>query len=426
MCVLSHKPIAMRRTMKITSDIACSHAKTDKGQEEFAVAGMPGLALRVSNDGRRVWTLRYRTAHRQQRRMTLGTYPSTTLKAARERTRELLADVARGGDPSRVKREQRDDATFEDLFNFWFEDHAKPKLARPHDEKHRYGLHLQKALGSIVAKTLTRHEVKAVFKRITMQAGPVQANRSLELVIRVLNHAVDEELLAVNPVPRLAKNIEKPRERVLSDDELVLFWRELERMESWRPEPGTGARGKPLSRSLIRAIRILILTGQRRGEVISAELPELRLAGEPVWELPGSKTKNELLHRVPLTPMAAFEFRRAVAEANGSQFAFLGADGPIKPASVSTAFMKLCKRVGIEGASAHDIRRTVGTGMARLKVPPHVRSLVLNHAKKPSDMTTFVYDQYGYDDEKREALTAWEGHLRKLFGLTADNVATLG
>jgi hypothetical protein len=124
--------------------------------------------------------------------------------------------------------------------------------------------------------------------------------------------------------------------------------------------------------------------------------------------------------------MAAFEFRRAVAEANGSQFAFLGEDGPIKPASVSTAFMKLCKRVGIEGASAHDIWRTVGTGMARLKVPPHVRSLVLNHAKKPSDMTTFVYDQYGYDDEKREALTAWEGHLRKLFGLTADNVATLG
>ena len=64
--------------------------------------------------------------------------------------------------------------------------------------------------------------------------------------------------------------------------------------------------------------------------------------------------------------------------------------------------------------------------MARLKVPPHVRSLVLNHAKKASDMTTAVYDRHSYDDEKTEALSLWEGHLRKLFGLTADNVSMLG
>ena len=137
----------------------------------------------------------------------------------------------------------------------------------------------------------------------------------MELISRVLNHSVDEELITVNPAMRLAKNTEKPRERVLSADELVLLWRELERMEAWKPEPGTGARGKQLTKPLIRAIRILLLTGQRRGEVIGAELPELRLASEPMWELPSSKTKNGLLHRVPLTPMAAFEFRRAVAEA---------------------------------------------------------------------------------------------------------------
>ena len=87
-------------------------------------------------------------------------------------------------------------------------------------------------------------------------------------------------------------------------------------------------------------------------------------------------------------------------------------------------FERLCKRVGIVGACAHDIRRTVASGLARLKVAPHVLSLVLNHVKKASDITMAVYVQHSFDDEKKAAMSLWEEHLRKILGLTGDNVAT--
>jgi integrase len=407
--------------MQIANDKQCEHAKTGKVQEDFPVTGAPGFALRVSREGRKTWTLRYRTGHGDQRRLKLGTYPELSLKAARDRARQSLVAVSRGEDPARQKREQRDDATFCDLFNHWYETHAVPKLARPTDELHRYRRHLENSLGNEIAKNLTRRKVQALAESLTKNSGPIQSNRVLELINRVLNHALDAELITANPAIRVRKNTEKPRERVLGDDELACLWRELERLEAWKPEPGKGARGKSPSKPLIRAVRVLLLTGQRRGEVVGAELSELRLAAEPpVWELPGSRTKNGLLHRVPLPPMAACEFRRAAAETGSLRFLFPppGNEGAhIKAASITTAFQKMCKSIGIKDAAPHDLRRTVGTGMARLRVPPHIRALVLNHAKKASDVTTALYDRHGYDDEKLEALALWEGHVRKVVGV---------
>jgi hypothetical protein len=88
--------------------------------------------------------------------MTLGTYPEVSLKAAKLRARQHLADIAKCSDPFREKQERREDATFADLFNYWYERHAQPKLAMPKNERRRYELHLKKALGAIVARELKR------------------------------------------------------------------------------------------------------------------------------------------------------------------------------------------------------------------------------------------------------------------------------
>ena len=67
--------------------------------------------------------------------------------------------------------------------------------------------------------------------------------------------------------------------------------------------------------------------------------------------------------------------------------------------------------IGIAGASPHDLRRTVGTELARLGIPRDVRSLVFNHSPQSRGVTDAVYNRYAYDKEKREALNAWEQHL---------------
>ena len=152
---------------------------------------------------------------------------------------------------------------------------------------------------------------------------------------------------------------------------------------------------------------------------MEAAKTELELDGqEPVWTIPGSRTKNGLLHRLPLGSMAAAEFRKAVsASPKESRFVFPSPEDPMKPISaeaVTRAMARLIAEMKIATVSPHDLRRTVGTEMARLGLPVHVRSLVLNHSPMSRGVTEAVYNRYAYDKEKRAALTSWEDELDRL------------
>jgi integrase len=171
----------------------------------------------------------------------------------------------------------------------------------------------------------------------------------------------------------------------------------------------------------------MLLTGQRRTEVVEAEKAELQLLGDdPVWTIPGERTKNGLLHRVPLCPMAAAEFRRAVKAApKESPFVFPSPEDPNTPisaAAVTRAMARLIAELKIPTVSPHDLRRTVGTELARLGLPVHVRSLVLNHSPMSRGITDAVYNRYAYDKEKREALGAWEDELTRLLSRPTEPV----
>jgi len=75
---------------------------------------------------------------------------------------------------------------------------------------------------------------------------------------------------------------------------------------------------------------------------------------------------------------------------------------------------RLVDELKIGRVSPHDLRRTVGTQLAKLGLPTHVRSLVLNHSAISRSITDAVYNRYAYDKEKREALGAWERELKQL------------
>lgn len=414
--------------MDISSDKACANARTSKAQEDFPVSGVRGLTLRVSKEGRKVWTLRYRTGARSQRRIRIGEYPALPLAEARKRARKALNLIDDGEDPSADRAALRHGKTFADLWDYWYERHAKRRLDSAGQEKTRYEQHIGPHLGSQPMADFRRQDVAKMRDYVFDHSGPVQSNRCLALVNRVLNFALEEDLIEANPAARMRKaGKEKPRERVLSDYEIVKIWRALAEAEAWMPTSALGAMGRPVSLPIIRAIRMMLLTGQRRAEVIEAPISEFALSHpHPVWTISSERVKNDLPHRVPLAPLAAFELRRALAEASGALPA--GASGArvvfpspadrrtsISPAAVTKAMHRLCKRIGIERAGPHDLRRTVGTGLAKLGVPPDIRSLVLNHTRgRSASETTRVYDRHGYDREKLDALTKWETHVQTL------------
>lgn len=271
---------------------------------------------------------------------------------------------------------------------------------------------------------MKRTEIARFRDKLAGKATPLVSNEALMLMNRVLNWALDEGILEANPAARLRRaGKSKPRERVLPPADMTKLWNALRDMETMTGEHMARAeKGRMLSPTTRSIIRLLLLAGQRRSEVVEARKSELHLEGpEPVWMIPGERTKNGLLHRLPLCPMAAEEFRKAVEAAHPkSPFAFPSAEQPLStavtPMAITRAMARVVGELKIVKVSSHDLRCTVGTEMARLGIPLHVRSLVLNHSPQSRGITEAVYNRYAYDKEKREALTAWEAQLAALFG----------
>ena len=106
-----------------------------------------------------------------------------------------------------------------------------------------------------------------------------------------------------------------------------------------------------------------------------------------------------------------------LCSAIGSRSVFAGSareDEPISANAVTRAMAQFVAELKISRISPHDLRRTIGTEMARPGLPVHVRSLVLNHSPMSCGVTGAIHNRYAYDKEKREALAAWEAHLAQI------------
>ena len=399
----------------------------------YRIEGIEGLWLDVSATGRRYWYVRYQPGGRQtrtERWYRLGDAESVGLADATKRTRDILtAAYAKERDPHAERAAKRSETlTFGDLFDDWYARHAEPTLARAATDMSIYKTHVQGGLAKQRVTALKRAEIGRLRDSVAKNSGPIGSNNVLILINRVLNWAVDEGLIEFNPAARLRKVGQvKPRERVLPDEDIPKFWGALAAMDGMtREHIARGEAGRMLSPATRSVLRLMLLTGQRRTEISGAAKAELELAGtEPVWTIPGERTKNGLLHRVPLCARAKAEFARAVAASpRDSRYVFPsplnGGDEPILATTVTRAMSRLVSEIKIAQVSPHDLRRTVGTQMAKLGLPTHVRSLVLNHSPHSRGITDAVYNRYAYDKEKREALAQWEASLRSI--VTAKHV----
>ena len=207
-----------------------------------------------------------------------------------------------------------------------------------------------------------------------------------------------------------------PGERSLSDGEIRTLWTGL---------PQSLARSVQCQ----RVIMLCLVTAQRLGEVCGMRRSELDFARK-LWSLPAVRVKNAHSHTVPLSTLAMSIIREALTDAS-DEFVFLDERGGPLPASVVTRAVSRARetsedrplgRFGIAPFSAHDLRRTALSGLARLGVTPHVIAHVANHRSITKGSVTFAtYVQYSYEGEKRAALDLWARELRRIIA-AHDNV----
>ena len=261
-------------------------------------------------------------------------------------------------------------------------------------------------------RLIRRRDVLDVLDSVVERGSPVLANRLLARLKHFFKWTVERGILEASPVLGLRPpSPESPRDRVLTDHELRAVWKAAEDI------------GYPFG----AAIQLLILTGQRRSEVLEAEWSEIDLPGR-LWTVPRERSKTDSAHLVPLSDAAAdllSELPRV-----GTQLVFT-TNGTAPFSGVSKAFECLNLRVAehlgcpIPQWRPHDLRRTFASGCARLGIPVHVIERALNHTSGTFGGIVGVYQRHDYAEERRRAMDAWGTHLVRLVGKKPTDADTL-
>lgn len=407
--------------MKLTAQTVDRLQPTDRRQE-VPDALCTGLYLVVQPTGKKSWQVRYRHGG-THRRMTLGAYPVLSLAEARARARDALAAADEGRDPSgevrasKAAKQASPEDTVDAVITLFLKRHASHNR-RADDVAAMFRREVQEKWGAREIQTVTKRDVIALLDGVIDRGSPITANRLRAHLNTLFNWAKGRDILQVNPLDGIKPPApETARERVLSQEEIRLFWAACETL------------GYPFG----PIYQLLLLTGQRLREV--AEMPRSEITGT-LWTLPGERAKNGDDHAVPLAPAAV-----ALIEALPHLGKLLFTTTGITPVSGFTrAKVKLDKLmneaankdvppgadpVEIPPFTIHDLRRTAATGMAGLRFPPHVVEAVLNHRSGTRRGVAGVYNRFDYADEKREALEAWARFVAELVEGKAGNVVRL-
>jgi integrase len=393
----------------LLTDRFVANAKSAGKRVEYFDATVLGLSLRVS-DGAKTFAVTFTSPSDGKRaRLTLGTYPATKLSEARARAVEARGCVERGEDPRLVFDAQAAGGmTMAMLIARYVEQHVRINLRGAAEVERRLSKNVVLVIGSVRLADLHRRDINRAVDAVVKRGKLTEANRVFEDLRATLRWAVARGDLDYSLMDGMSKpaaaNI---RERVLSDDEVRRLWQGL-------PD------ALPRSKSVQRIIKLCLITGQRVGEVAGMRRDELDLKSA-LWSLPGARTKNGHPHNVPLSALAIEIIREALGEAEkGAAFLFPAGDGSLAGAAVARTILRAHEssderpdgRFGIAHWSAHDLRRTALTGMARLGVAPIVLGHVANHRTTTrAGVTLAVYSKYQYDGEKAAALNLWAERL---------------
>jgi integrase len=337
-----------------------------------------GFGVCVTKAGVRSFVINYRVAHREHR-YTIGQFPDWPVLLAVKEARELRMRIDRGENPLDSRRKPVVDAS--NTFKAICEEFFRRDGAQLRTGKNRKAALVQLAypkLGTMAIENIRRTDITQLLDDVADNNGPVQANRVLAYIRRVMNWHASRSDTYSNPIVRgmaRTKRAERARERTLTDAEQRAVWKAAE------ASPGPfGA-----------LIRFILLTGARRSE--AAEMARAELDGA-IWTLPAirNKTKQDLVR--PLSQQAL-----AVLPARGSgKFVFSNGAKPIGSFSkLKSAFDEAC---GVTGWTLHDLRRTARTLMSRAGVPADIAERCLGHVLPGA---RGVYDRHQYSTEMREA-----------------------
>ncbi len=365
---------------------------------------VPGLVLRVNKSSTKTFSF-HKRINGKMKRLTIGQFGPFSLTDARDRARQIHYEVETGRFERNTGIEIEAKPMLGDVIPDYIEKHAK---VHNRDWKRKKAL-LEKftTLHGMRVDEIKRADVVKACDTIH-KSVPVSANRALAHLKHLMGWCVERCMIDANPIAGMKPlSKEKPRERVLSDEELGALWATCD------------DEGYPFG----ECMKLLMLSGQRRAEVAEMRWSELDLE-KRLWTLPSQRAKNGRQHTVPITD-AMFDVLRRVPRFIGSDYVFTTTGkSPVSGFGRVKDRLDNAPPEGTEPWIIHDLRRTMSTNMAMLGVPQPVTEALLNHKTGVVSGVAAIYNVYSFADEKREALSAWSKHVMNLVRSKHDAIRT--
>jgi len=347
-------------------------------EREKLVSDGANLYLRLRTSGHKSWVVRRRVGKRIEV-VTLGSYPALSLKDARRKAGSIDTDI------------DRINVTFKQALDAYFEEQIRPRYRRwrqvflyveqfAREEPRLASTRLQEVRTSMLTSALKRWAKRA----------PVGANRLLAILRQALGYAKELGWITESPLSGVSRRVaggdevERSRQRVLSDDEIRALWTVEHRHGD--------------------LLRFLLLTGQRIGE---AQKATWKHVDGSRWTIPAEHSKNKRAHWVPL-PSQALEIIERQDRDRHTIF------GITSDTAVQAWLRRWCDSKGIDPAFVpHDLRRTFATRLNELEIAPHIVEKLLNHTAQG---VAAVYNRASWETQRIEAAQKWAGELHRIAG----------
>lgn len=399
------------------TDTAVRQAKPR--DKDFTLSDLDGLSLFVAANGKKSWHFRF-SWHGKQPRISLGTYPEITLREARELRDQARALVAKGIDPRLERKQARHAAgaevenTFEVVANKWY-DFKSPRLVAAVKggaaQSRRYlDKDLIPMLGKIPVSQIKRADVLAAVHRVEKRGALNVAEKCRTWLNQIFRYAIAQGLIETNPAADIdiVAAVQPPAKHnpFLKRSELKPFLLDLRNFKG--------------SVFTMHAIRLLLLTGVRTGELRAATPDQFDLDAA-LWTVPADnvkqlrsrvRTEGDVIppYLVPLSRQAV-EVVRALKGMTGEHCRLLlpGRNHPNTPMSENTVNSAI-KKMGYEGRlTGHGIRATLSTALNEMGYKEDWIEAQLSHAGDNKVRKT--YNHAEYVEQRRVMMQEWADFL---------------
>lgn len=359
----------------------------EKGTTTFWDTTVKGLGVRVSQGGARTFIVLIGSGKRKK----IGRYPTISLAKARTEAKHILAELTLGrrATPTKTLSEAQEE--------FLSACEAKNRPSTVRDYKTRLTRHFRP--NRRLVADVTRADIMGCVSKL--KSTPSEQRHAFVAIKVFLNWCVSQGYLDHNPVAGAKLDAPSPqsKDRVLTSDELKAVWKSAEKI------------GYPFG----HIVRLLILTGQRRGETAALQWEWI---SDGVVTLPPEITKNKREHSFPVGTLAQ-DIIADIPVVDDCPYLFPASRRMNEKTTVFNGWGKpkaaLDTASKVSGWTLHDLRRTFSSTMASLGVQQVVVEKLLNHVSGGTQSPiAATYNRYSYMDEMREAMKLYEDNLKAL------------